>query len=87
MTKYNFFIGVSLLILLFLIPGCSKSESTEQASVFQQIPEIADIKPQKPVKIKLKRNYDGNYAWELTGDNADEVLQADKVLKESLRPR
>ena len=48
------------------------------------MPEIAEIKPHKPVKIKLKRNFDGNYSWELTGDSANEVLQADKELKESV---
>lgn len=84
MAKNNFFIGVSLLMVLSLFPGCSNSESNEQRSVFQKVPEIAEIKPHKPVKIKLKRNFDGNYSWELTGDSANEVLQADKELKESV---
>ena len=84
MAKNNFFTGLSVLVLLFLCIGCTKSESNEQKSVFQRVPEIAEIKPQKPVKIKLKRNYDGNYSWELTGDNANEVIQANKELKESL---
>ena len=78
-------IGVLALSAFFLqIQGCSNSESNGQTSVFQKVPEIAEIKPQKPVKIKMKRNAKGDYSWELTGDDADKVIEVDKRLKRSL---
>ena len=47
-------------------------------------PEIQQIKPKKPVKIKLKRSSEGKYTWDLAGDDADEVVRTDKRLKKLL---
>jgi len=47
-------------------------------------PEIQQIKPKKPVKIKLKRSSEGRYTWDLAGDDADEVVRTDKRLKKLL---
>lgn len=84
MAENKFLAALSLIVLFSLFYACNNSESDQQKSVFRQIPEIAEIKPQKPVKIKLKRSANGNYSWELTGDDADRVIQADKKLKGSL---
>ena len=82
MAKIRFFVALSLL-LLFLY-ACNKSEGNQEETVFRRIPEIAEIKPQKPVKIKLKRNAKGNYSWELSGDDAKKIIEADKKLKKSI---
>jgi len=77
--------AVLLVSILFIaISACSRSDGGRQESVFKQEPQIAEIRPQNPVKIKLKRNSDGEYSWELSGDDAEKVLQADRTLKESL---
>ena len=47
-------------------------------------PEIQQVKPKKPVKIKLKRSAEGKYTWELSGDDVDEIVKADKRLKKLL---
>ena len=47
-------------------------------------PEIQQVKPKKPVKIKLKRSSEGKYTWDLAGDDADEVVRTDKRLKKLL---
>jgi hypothetical protein len=39
---------------------------------------------EKPVKIKLKRDSKGNYSWEINGENAEDIINADKSLKKSL---
>lgn len=52
---------------------------------FKKQPEIQQVKPKKPVKIKLKRSSDGKYAWELTGDDVDEIVRADRKLKKLLK--
>jgi len=47
-------------------------------------PEIQQVKPKKPVKIRLKRSSEGKYTWDLAGDDADEVVRTDKRLKKLL---
>jgi hypothetical protein len=51
---------------------------------FKKQPEIQQIKPQKPVKIKLKRLANGTYTWDLTGDNVKEILRIDRELRKQL---
>ena len=55
-----------------------------QKSVFKQQPEITEIRPQRPVKIKMKRNTSGQYSWDISGDDTDKVLEADSKLREGL---
>ena len=47
-------------------------------------PEIQQVKPRKPVKIRLKRSSEGKYTWDLTGDDVDEIVRADKKLRKLL---
>ena len=84
MAKRNILAVLLLIVLLLMISACSRSEGGRQEAVFKQVAEIAEIRPGSPVKIKLKRNGDGDYSWELSGDDAEKVLLADKKLKESL---
>lgn len=42
-------------------------------------------KPKKPVKIKLHRDKKGEYSWDITGESVDEVIKADKRLRQLLR--
>jgi len=51
---------------------------------FSRNPDISQIKPHKPVKIKLHRSGKGEYQWDITGDNADDVARADKRLRKLL---
>lgn len=83
MAKKNI-IALSLFGLVLLTYACSDSGGKREEAVFKQVPEIAEIKPGSPVKIKLKRSGDGGYSWELSGDDAEKVIQTDKKLKESL---
>lgn len=50
-------------------------------------PELQQIKPKKPVKIKLKRTAKDEYSWELTGDDAEEIIQTDRRLRKALGTR
>lgn len=84
MAKRNIPAVLLIITLFIVISACSRSDSGRQEAVFKQEQEIAEIKPQSPVKIKLKRNGNGDYSWELSGDDAEKVLQADRKLKESL---
>jgi len=73
-----FFISISGF---FFTPAYS---SELNALSFKKQPEIRQIKPQKPVKIKLKRLANGTYTWDLTGDNVEEILRIDKKLRKQL---
>jgi hypothetical protein len=84
MAKLRRWILLSLIALIFQIQACNNSESNQQKTVFQKIPEIVEIKPQKPVKIKLKRSVNGDYSWELTGDDADKIIEIDRNLKQNI---
>ncbi|MEK6528347.1 MAG: hypothetical protein AABZ36_05660 [Nitrospirota bacterium] len=77
---------IVLLALFLLFPACSGSGDKEQQPVvFKQDQEIQGITPENPVKIKLKRSSKNEYSWEISGDNADEVIKTDKRLKEGLK--
>jgi hypothetical protein len=75
---------VSVLCLALFIAGCSASPEKTDFQVKKQ-PDIQQVKPQKPVKIKLHRNAKGEYSWDLSGDNVDEVVNADSKLKKLLK--
>ncbi len=47
-------------------------------------PELRQVKPKKPVKIKLRRTAKDDYSWELTGDDADEIIRTDRKLRKLL---
>lgn len=81
--KIIIFISVSLsLIFLIFISVFSEDNKDFQ---FKKQPEIQQVKPKKPVKIKLKRSGDGKYTWELTGDDVDEIVNTDKRLRKLLK--
>jgi predicted secreted protein len=86
MFKIRLFI---LLIIIFFIPvqACTDTDRAQERAVFTQIPELKEIKPEKPVKIKLKRNSKGNYSWEISGDNAEKIIETDKKLRGILEKR
>ncbi|HDH06475.1 MAG TPA: hypothetical protein ENH01_12360 [Nitrospirae bacterium] len=85
MAKIRFLVALSALLLF--LHACNNSEGNQEETVFKRAPEIAEIKPQRPVKIKLKRNAKGNYSWELSGDDAKKIIEADKKLRGSIEKR
>lgn len=80
--KGTFVVPVIAFCLLF-VHACTDTEGKEESAVFRTIPELSGIKPEKPVKIKLKRNKGGEYTWEVSGDSPDKVIEADKKLMET----
>ena len=81
--KKLFFIFTVILVSLHLtlIPVFSADNKPLQ---IRKQPEIQQIRPKKPVKIKLKRTGEGKYTWDLTGDDLDEIVRADKKLRKLL---
>lgn len=72
------------VIILLSVHACTESSEGREEASFELQPDITEIRPQKPVKIKLKRSINGQYSWDLSGDDADKILEADRKLKEGL---
>jgi len=76
------FISVVLAAIFIFSPVFSAEKENFQ---FKKQPEIQQVKPKKPVKIKLKRSAEGKYSWELDGDDVDEIVRIDRRLKKLLK--
>ena len=79
LTAALFFIST----LSFVFTPAYSSDNNDLT--FKKQPEIQQIIPHKPVKIKLKRLANGTYTWDLTGDNVQEIIRIDRELRKQLR--
>lgn len=75
---------VPILCIAFFVT--SNAFPADQGAIqVKKQPEIQQIRPQKPVRIKLHRTAKGEYTWDLTGDNADEIARIDSKLRKLLK--
>lgn len=83
----------SLLLIVFIsvfmvLMAVSAVESTDDGGFqFRKVSELQRIQPKKPVRIKLRRTARGQYSWELSGDDAGEILRVDRELRKVLKPQ
>lgn len=76
-------------LFFFFLLACSKEpSSTKEPEEFkiETLPHIQQVRPEKPVKIKVKRDNQGRYSWELSGDNPEEIIRVDRRLKKAFVP-
>jgi len=73
------------MMLISPLQSCKRDGNSTKGLEYQTINEIRDIKPEKTVKVKLKRDKKGEYSWELSGDNVDKIIEVDKRLRESIK--
>ena len=78
-----FFMRIVVIGVMLFVSFSSIAAEKADFQVKKQ-PEIQQVKPQKPVKIKLHRTANGEYTWDLTGDSVDEIVRADKKLRKLL---
>ncbi|MBI5409805.1 MAG: hypothetical protein HZA14_10610 [Nitrospirae bacterium] len=83
MRKFKFIL-LAVFTLIFT-QACTDSQSNRQEPVFKQLPEIREIKPEKSVKIKVRRSEKDDYSWEISGDDTDEIVKTDKKLRKGLK--
>jgi len=74
---------ISISFSLFC-PGLPSFAADKDGFQVKKQPELQQIRPKKPVKIKLKRTAKDDYSWELTGDDAEEIIQTDRRLRKVL---
>lgn len=77
-------LATPFLILFLLLCGHVPFAAAQQGFQFSKQPQLQQIKPKKPVRIKLKRTAKNEYSWELTGDDVDEVVNVDRKLRKLL---
>lgn len=79
---------ISLIFIMGIIfagtAQCTEKPQGSQSLQHGKNPEIQQIKPKKPVKIKLKRSAKGEYSWDLAGDSVDDIVKTDKRLRKLL---
>ena len=78
------FLRSIIAVLVFFFAVSSANAAEKESFQFKKQPELQQIKPKKPVKIKLRRSAKDEYTWELTGDDADEIIKTDKRLRKML---
>jgi hypothetical protein len=74
-----------LTFFLMIMPAYAAEKPSQQSLQVNKKPEIQQVKPRKPVKVRLHRNANGQYSWDITGDSADDVYRADTRLKKLLQ--
>jgi hypothetical protein len=70
--------------MLCFLAAANSYPADKEGFQFRKQPELQQIKPKKPVKIRLKRTAKDEYSWELSGDDADEIVRTDRKLKKML---
>jgi len=76
---------LSIFIFIFLVFAFPARSAEKEGFQFKSQPEIEQVRPKKPVRIKLKRLSNGKYMWEITGDNVEDITKADRKLREFLK--
>lgn len=77
-------IAVFIMILFLSCPLFDNALSQTQVQVTKD-KALQYARPKKPVKIKLHRNTKGEYSWYITGENVDDIIKADKRLRQLLK--
>jgi hypothetical protein len=96
--SFPLFIALAAFSLVFLFLDADSFSADKQPAAQQQLgqksvlpsqagknQDIQNIKPRKPVKVKLHRNSNDQYSWDISGDSADEVYRADRRLRKLLK--
>jgi hypothetical protein len=83
MRRSQLLLAVCTAVLLFLAAYAAFPAAKENF-VIKKEPELQQIKPKKPVMIKIKRTVKDEYSWELSGDDVDEIIRADQRLRKML---
>ncbi|MEW5745902.1 MAG: hypothetical protein AB1805_10770 [Nitrospirota bacterium] len=84
-ARARFFVVLCLSVVLASSEIASAGDTKAPAFQFSKNPQIQQVKPRKPVKIKLHRNGKGEYQWDISGDNPDDIVRADERLRKLLK--
>lgn len=75
-----------IIVLCISYPSFAQDKKdTPQSFKFTKEQQVQQIKPKKPLRVKIHRNAKGEYTWDITGDNIDEIVRADARLRKLLK--
>jgi len=70
------------LLGLFVLYSCEGSKFSEPDIRIVQNKDLASrVSSVKPVKINLKRKPNGTYSWDISGNDVESILEADRQLR------
>ncbi|HHW19980.1 MAG TPA: hypothetical protein PKZ17_07090 [Thermodesulfovibrio thiophilus] len=75
---------ILFLILFFIFSAFTDALPQSNVQVTKD-KTLQYAKPKKPVKIRLHRNNKNEYSWDITGENVDDVIKADRRLRQILK--
>lgn len=75
------FVVFFLFLTLVLFTDNSFSQTQTPIQVTKD-KTLQYAKPKKPIKIKLHRDKKGEYSWDITGESVEEVIKADRRLRQ-----
>lgn len=81
MRKVLMILWIILFFIFLSYPECI-AQTPVQASK-DKVLQYA--KPKKPIKIKLHRDKKGEYSWDITGESVEDVIKADRRLRQLLK--
>jgi hypothetical protein len=70
------------LALFLLLCGQASFTAAQQGFQFSKQPVLQQVRPKKPVRIKLRKTSKNEYGWELT--DVDEMVKTDLKLRKLL---
>ena len=78
------YLHVLFILALLSVPFSLTHAADKEGFALKKQTELQQIKPKKPVRIKLKRTAKDEYSWELSGDDVEEIIKTDKRLRNAL---
>ncbi len=81
------YISLVLLVLSlsYVVFAQDKKPAPVQGFQFGKDPQVQQVKPKRPLRIKVHRTAKGEYTWDITGDNIDDIVRADSRLRKLLK--
>ena len=83
MRGWAVFVSCALFITLLFAQAALAAEP--EKFELKQDSEVRQARGKKPPTTVLKRDPNGHYTWEIKGEDTEEVIAADKRLREYLR--
>lgn len=96
-VKFHLVPALLALALLFaLTAGCNRKPASEPPAPPSlkpvtaepgETPSAALLKKEDALHVKVKREKDGEYTWEITGKDVRAITDADKALRRGFEPK
>ena len=82
---------VSLVLAVVIaaagVLSCGEARAGEETEGFRLSVnrEVSEVRPEAPVRVKLKKLADGSYTWEISGVDVRRIIEADAALRKYIK--